>query len=163
MPPATGAKYTRRETTGRIQEANDDGLKINGVWWNNSRQKPLDLGAYRLGDSVYVCADETHDGGRRFIVDIEPVQTARPEPKPGEYSKPAAGPAFVDALPDKWEDGTHRTFTAAQIASHRLEALRIAASVIVPGWTKKNVEPDTAVLFGVADELLDWLYRSDDA
>jgi hypothetical protein len=166
MPPPTTApngRYTKREATGRIEEINDDGLKINGVWWNNSRRQPIDLTAYHVNDGVYVCADETSDGGRRFLLAVEPVQTARPAPRPGESSNKPAAPAVVDDMPDDWPDeevSGARGEARARIAD-RLECLRIAAGTLTPSWVKRGTDPDVPAMLGIADKLLDWLYRAE--
>src|SRR4051812_24736903 len=156
MPPATASngRYQRRETKGQIEEIRPDGLKIAGVWWENSKRQPVDLSPFHLHDGVYVAASETLDGERRWITEIELVQARRLSPPTAPYQ-------FIDDWPDA-EAPDETAPTARQYIADRLDCLRIAASLMTPGWVKKGLEPDEAVLFGVADKLLDWLYRTDD-
>jgi hypothetical protein len=154
MAMATTGKYEKREAQGRIEAISRDGVRIDGKWWNLSRRVQVDLSPYKVGDGVYVCADETPDGERRFLTEIGPIQPQRPAPRPGEYSKPA--PSFVDDMPDEWPDVTmHEGLTRQE----RLDCLRIAASVTTAWWTKKGADPDMAVLLGHADQLAEWLAR----
>jgi hypothetical protein len=156
MAMATTGKYEKREAQGRIEAVSRDGVRIDGEWWNLSRRVQVDLSPYKVGDGVYVCADETPDGERRFLTEIGPLQPRRPAPKPGEYSKPAT---IVDDLADDWPDDEPADEPAGLTRQQRLDCLRIAASVTTAWWTKKGADPDMAVLLGHADQLAEWLAR----
>lgn len=158
---AASPRYQKREKQGRIEAVSRDGIRIDGEWWNLSRRVTVDLSPYQVGDGVYVCADETADGAKRFLTEIGPLQPVR---GPMPQARPAPAPAFVDDMPDDWpaDDAPAGRFTAEQLAAHRLECLRIAAGTLTPGWTKRGCDPDVPAMLGIADALLIWLYRADD-
>src|SRR5688572_16677387 len=113
MSPTIDQRYTRREARGAIEQLNDDGIKLGGIWWNNSRRQPVDLDGYRVGDVVRLVASQTADGQRRFLLEIEPAGSQRSAPAVAGPEQPRASAAsrggveWVDDMPDDVADDAH--------------------------------------------------------
>jgi hypothetical protein len=142
------ATYARVEATGKVEQINPQGIKIDGLRRNPSKRIAVDLSRFRIGDTVYVEGDETSDGARRWIAALD-VADGHQRPAQPVYERD----------PDDLPDSPARPPAPDADKADRLACLNVAAGVLMPWWVKKGEDPDSALLIGFADQLLAYVQR----